>query len=259
MFYSPKNSGLIKSILFFFTLSFLFFLTSCSTDELREICNVSVNHEGDYAVPIGSIVFTMGDLIENDSNITSDGNDGVKIVYKEDNFFTLTADELLDDLTGDVSETFTESIQVGEIELEDLIEDSGVPFEDVLFNFNDATLVSFFENANGTNVPIPSFNENFNFEQAIPPFYNYTSVTYSNGLLKVSITNNFFFDIEELEVEIYDEGNGQTLGTLNFNSVAVGETIADELDLSGKTVSNEFKVIWKKSIHRVRPIKYWWI
>lgn len=236
----------MKSIFSFFTLSFLFLLTSCGTDELRDIGNVTVNHEGDYAITIGSIVFTMADLIENDSNLTSDGSDGLKIVYKEDNFFTLTADELLDDLTGDISETFTESKQVGEIELEDLIEDSGVPFENVLSNFMDATLVSFFENANGTNAMVPSFNENPNFEQAVPTFPNYTSVTFSNGTLKLSITNSLFFDVEDLEVEIYDEGNGQTLGTMNFNSIAVGETIANELDLSGKTVSNEFKVIWKK-------------
>ena len=235
----------MKAILSAFSLLLLFLFISCNTDDLRDLGSVSVNHEGDYAISIGSIVFTMADLMENDTNLTSDGNNGLKLVHRENGFFQLTAAELLDELTGDINETYTETEQVGEIEIDDIVEDSFVEFADVISHFNDPTLIDFFQTANGTSAPVPAFNESPNFDQDVPVFPNYTSLNVASGFLKLSLTNSLNFDLEDLEIDLLDVGNNQVLGTLTYGNLPSGGTEAGEIDMSGKTISNQFRIVWK--------------
>lgn len=232
------RNAFILSIFTFLWLAF----PSCKTDEFKDFADATIKHEGAYAFSVGRVDFTLADILEDDTSLTVGADNGIKLVYRKDDFFSLQAGELLDDLTGDINESFTHSAKIGSVAIEDALQSSALVFSTMLDDFNDLNLANYIEQNNGSSIMIPAFEESVFTEDNVPLFSDYTTLTIEDGSLFFTVTNNLFFDIEDLSLEITDIGNNQSVGIFNFNYLSVGETKTSEIGLAGKTISNEFKV-----------------
>ena len=223
-------------------LLFLLLTMGCKTDEFKELEQAAVVQEGSYAFAIGTAGFTLADLLENDTLLrTGTGND-IKLIYRKEHFFQLTASDLLDELTGKLNETFTRQSAIGEIAIDDISQSTSIAFGNMLDDFSDLILVNYISSSDGTMAQIPPFNETITTKEQAPAFSDFSSLTLSQGLLSLSITNNLFFDIEDFSIEVTDVTNNQSLGTFQFDYIATGETKTSQIDLAGKTIGNEFEV-----------------
>lgn len=215
---------------------------SCKTDEFKDFANATIKHEGTYAFSVGRVDFTLADVLEDDTTLTIGTDNGIKLVYREDDFFSLKASELLDDLTGDIEETFTHSAEIGDLAIDDGTQSSSLVLSTILDDFNDVNLANYIEQNDGSSIMIPAFEETVFTEDNVPAFTDYTTLTIEDGSLLFTVTNNLFFDVEDLSIEIIDIGNNQSVGVFTFDYLSVGESETSEIGLAGKTISNEFKV-----------------
>lgn len=64
------------------------------------------------------------------------------------------------------------------------------------------------------------------------------------GELRMTVTNTYPFDVENLEVEVSNLENRENLGTFVFDQpIHPGETRTSEIDLSGRLVFNELRMV----------------
>ncbi len=218
-------------------------LASCNSSEFNDFSDAALVQEGAYAFPVGKLDFTLADVLENDTTLTIDDDNAIRLVYREDDLFKLSASELLDDLTAEIEEDFTETSKIGNVEIDDAMQETDVLFSSILDDFSDQALASYIEQNDGSVAAIPAFEENILSEEDLPAFNDYSMLGIENGAMFLTITNGFFFDIEGFSIEIIDSGNNQTVGTFSFAYIATGTTVTSQIDLSGKTISNQFKVL----------------
>ncbi len=225
------------------TFSIALLLPGCKTDDFKDFDQATIQQEGAYAFAVATINFTLADLLEDDTTLTVGADNGIHLRHREEHFFTLNAREVLDDITGDINESFSHSTTVGVVSIDDIMQSSSLAFSTLLDDFNDAAMVDYLTQNEGSQVLLPAFEENITSEENIPAFTDFTSLTIEEGALSLTITNHFFFDIEELSLEIIDIGNGQSVGTFQFDYIDIGESKTSEISLAGNMISNEFKVI----------------
>ena len=242
MNYFPTHPSKFSSFIYYGLLVVTIVVPGCNTDDFKEFGDATIVQEGSYAFPVGTIDFTLEDILEDDTTLTIDSDNGIKLVYREDDFFQLTAAELLDDLTGDIDETFTQSSKIGDVEIDDISQSTSIAFENLLDDFNDLVLRSYIQSNAGNMAVIPPFEESIISVEQVPAFTDYTNLTIASGAMFLSVSNNLFFDIEDYSVEVKDIGTNQIVGTFIFDYIAVGETKSSEIELGGKTISNEFEV-----------------
>ncbi|MEO1258808.1 MAG: hypothetical protein AAFZ15_08415 [Bacteroidota bacterium] len=243
MNYFPTHAPSLYTFLKYCFLGVVVSLVSCKTDDFKDFADASLTQEGTYALPVGTVNFTLEDILEDDTTLTIGADNGIKLVYREDDFFQLTAAELLDDLTGDIEENFSQSSKIGDLEVDDLSQGTSILFENILDDFTDVILANYIQSADGTMAVVPPFEESILSVEQVPAFTDYTSLKLATGAMFLSVTNNLFFDIEDYSIDVKDIGTNQFLGTFEFDYIAAGATKTSEIGLAGKTISNEFEVV----------------
>ena len=102
----------------------------------------------------------------------------------------------------------------------------------------------FLAGQGGSSIPIPS--------GALPEIEkpitlnNFSEVTFVSGDIGIQITNNLNFVLgKPINIELFDVGNNATVDAVVFSGTisANGGTAQQSFDLSGKTMSNNLKVI----------------
>ncbi len=220
----------------------LFVFPSCKTDDFKDFDDATIIQEGTYAFPVGIVNFTLADIIADDTALTIGNDNGISLIYREDDFFSLTASEILDDLTGDVNDSFSHETKIGTAVIDGVSQGASVPFSSILDDFDDQNLAGLIEQSDGSLMIVPPFEQEILSEEIVPPFTEYSSMGIENGAMFLSVTNNLFFDIEDFSVEVTDIINNQLVGVFHFGYVEAGQSQTSEIGLAGKTVSNEFKI-----------------
>ena len=216
---------------------------SCKTDEFKDFGDATIVHDGVYAFPVGTVNFTLADVLEDDTTLTIGTDNGIKLVYREEHLFKLTAADILDELTGEIDETFTRSSKVGEVAINDISKDQSIVFNNLVDDFNDLILANYLQASDGTMAVVPAFEETIVEEEILPAFTDYSSMVIEDGSMFLTLTNHLFFDVENMEITVTDIGNNQIVGVFQFNYLAVGESKTSEIGLAGKNISNQFKVV----------------
>ena len=240
---TPSQKTIFPSNGYFYLLAFaplLFF--SCKTDDFKDFGDATVVQEGIFAFPVGTVNFTLADVLANDTNLTIGNDNSIKLIYREDHFFNLSAAKMLEDLTGEIDETFTHTSQIGKVAFNDISKMHKIVFGNMLDDFNDLILANYIQSGEGTMAVIPAFEESINEIEELPAFTDFTSLSIENGYMSLEVTNNLFFDVEDLSISIIDAGNNQVVGLFQFNYLTVGQSETVEIGLAGKNISNQFKV-----------------
>ncbi|MCH7782256.1 hypothetical protein IID62_04250 [candidate division KSB1 bacterium] len=102
----------------------------------------------------------------------------------------------------------------------------------------------FLAGQGGSSIPIPS-GALPRIEKPIT-LNNFSEVTFVSGDIGIQITNNLNFVLgKPINIELFDVGNNATVDAVVFSGTisANGGTAQQSFDLSGKTMSNNLKVI----------------
>jgi hypothetical protein len=216
----------------------LFILFSCSKVE-----EVQIDYSGTLAFPLADISFEVLDLIEEDSAFTINDNNAIQLIHREDSLAHIKASDFFDEITSQLTAEGYYDEMLEKINLNEYSRNSTVTFEELLDNFNNTALQQFFQNNDGESVPIMAFDETINKEIVIPIFDEFISLNVESGTIELTITNNYFIDIQNLTIIIQDEISGQDIGSLNFDEIPVNETKTRSTQIANQTINNEISLL----------------
>lgn len=230
---NPLQHYLLLALLTIFTLS------ACVKDKFDDI---EAAYTGTLAFPVATVGFTLAEALEGDTTLTVGSDNGISLIYRDDNFFSISAQELLDDVTGGLDESFSKTTKIGQVAIADVDEHFVVPFSDLVEDFNNQSLKQMLEQNDGSMLPIPAFQESLNSEIDVPAFADFSYLEIAEGTMALTLTNDLFIDLQNFTATIIDNTSGQTIGAFQFDYLATGNAQTRELNLQGKTISNDLKV-----------------
>ncbi len=204
------------------------------------IKDVEVDYGGTFALPLADITFVIEDLLDEDSTLTVDGDNSLRLIHREDNIVHFEAADFLDDITEDVKAKGNSQSAIGEIELDNRSVWGAASFQEFLDEFNDPFLEQFFENNSGTSTYTPAFSTPVNKIIDLPTIDDYTTLTVDTGLIRLTITNELFIDLNLLTVIVHDDVANQDLGSFSFSNIPPGMSQSDEFYVINRQVSNQF-------------------
>ncbi len=213
---------------------------ACYKDKFSDI---DVPYHGTLAVPVGQVGFSLSELLEVDSLFSVDAQDGIGVIYREDEFFTLSAAELLNDFTDDVQGNFEKEFAIGTLEVDDFGENFEIVFGELVNDFEDPMAQNFLQQNDSELQIVPAFSTSVQTEIVVPTFSDFTYMQIENGKLELSVHNSLFVDLEDFSASLIDNTSGQTVGVLDFAYIAKNSTETRELNLQGKTVGNNLSVV----------------
>lgn len=228
------NTCFILLLVLFFTFS------SCVKDKFTDI---ELSYNGAVALPLGTVGFTLAEALDGDTTLTVGDDNGISLIYRENNFFSLSAQKLLDDLTGSLDEHFSKTTNMGEVPIGDMDEQFDMPFSDLVDDFNNQALKQMLVQNNGSTITVPAFQEALLSEMQVPVFNDFSYLEIASGTMTLDITNQLFVDLQNLVVSVVDHASGQVIGTFHFSYLATGATEQAVVDLQGKSFSNDLKVV----------------
>ncbi len=218
----------------------VFVYSSCVKDRFNDI---EIGYQGTVALPIATVGFTLAEVLQDDTLLTVGSDNAISLVYRQDNFFTISAAELLEELTDDLVESFSQTTKLGPVALGDMTEQFDMPFSDLVEDFSDQNIRQTLEQNQGNMIPVPPFHEDFTSDLPVPEFEDFTYLEIKSARMVLSIKNELFVDLQNFIITVVDTDSGLSLGTFNFSTLPMGTTQSEEIILDGKSFGNNLKVI----------------
>ena len=206
-------------VLFFKRFRFLFFtgslilliLQGCIKDkyDFNKLSPlVQITPEVVFPVIHGSMM--MGNMVKPNDTVVFENNGAVKVVFRKDSIFRLGAAQILqikDQAPG------SSDIALGPFRLDD---------------FSAATDIA---TSNGTAYPLP-------------PFTNFTHVTFWTGDVSVTVTNHYASKITTLTLLFRNTGDNSPIGSdpVVFSNIPSDGSETQTMSLSGVAATNEWSV-----------------
>ncbi|RMG84487.1 MAG: hypothetical protein D6714_07805, partial [Bacteroidetes bacterium] len=209
---------------------------------VKKIESVEVNYQGTLAFPLAEIGFQVSDLLDEDSALVADNQNGVRLVH-ESALAEITAAQLLNHITEPLKGSGHYEKTVQEISLPDYSAEATTNFGTALTYFSDPALQQFFQNNDGQSLPIPAFSMPVNMSLSPMPFADFENLEIKSGTVTATLTNGFFFDLENFSVMVRDETTGQDVGTLFFGNIPAGQSQTAEFPLANTTIGNAFSFV----------------
>ncbi|MEY3050419.1 MAG: hypothetical protein RLY31_204 [Bacteroidota bacterium] len=222
-------------------LGFLFFLSfsGCLKEDFSDI---SVNYTGTLAIPIGTIGFTLAEALDGTDVLTLDPDNSIRLSVREDSIFHIRAADLLDELTGDIDASFSQTTAIGKVRIPDITQQFSVPFSTVVNDFPDMSLRQLLLANDGGSAPLPSFQQNLSSDLAVLAFDDFTWVDIDSGILELSVHNGLFLDLENVGAIVRDAASGTVIADIQFPAIPVNTTQSQVIQLTDLTIGNSFQV-----------------
>ena len=218
----------MKRILFMFALSSL--IISCQTDTV-DVNDVDIIANPLIAVPIGEINLTMEHLLTPDDSLIYDDNTTYKLIVAQDSVFGISVDDLI---TLPAQSPASSSISMGTIGVSNVSVNSAITLGTVANNAN-LTVISA---AHNMTAPFPAINESNLGVYGGGGFGTFSSASFSNGSLDLSLTNNWPVPVT-VNIDLVDKtNNNATILTYVLSNVPAGGSSTANGDLTGKTLPN---------------------
>ena len=226
-----------KSIfsIFIILIMLLMVFQSCKKD-LNKIVGPTLNPT--LSVPLLNTNLTLGNLLEQDSNLIFNPDSSIKIVYSDDSLFTISIDEIVEIPD---QEDVVKNFELGKVEIEDesnseiitlynLIEHIDPVQHDSIMANNGK--VGFFPVTDPPTAPV---------FVVLPEIDNFSEITFSEGFLDIAITNNIRVTINDLTIVLEDIKNGTEIATLLFPPIDSMATVIESIPLDGIEMSNKLQ------------------
>ncbi|MEY3368106.1 MAG: hypothetical protein RI973_1261 [Bacteroidota bacterium] len=219
----------------------LLMVSSCVKDQLNDL---ELTYNGTLAVPIATVGFTLSEALEGDTVLTIGDDNSIRLAVRQDNFFELSAADLLDELTGTLEESFSQQTAIGKVRIPDVNNQFQVPFVDIVSGFPDVMLQQLLLSSNGSFAPMPAFQQNPASDLSVVSFSDFSWIEVDTGTISLTVKNNLFFDLENLSATVLDVNSGQTITQIDFPLVPAGGGTATQVSpLDDILLGNSFKVV----------------
>ena len=211
-----------------FALSSL--IISCQTDTV-DVNDVDIIANPLIAVPIGEINLTMDHLLTPDDSLIYDDNTTYKLIVAQDSVFGISVDDLI---TLPAQSPASSSISMGTIGVSNVSVSSAITLGTVANNAN----LTGISAAHNMTAPFPAINESDLGVYGGGGFGTFSSASFSNGSLDLSLTNNWPVPVT-VNIDLVDKtNNNATILTYVLSNVPSGGTSTANGDLTGKTLPN---------------------
>ena len=231
------NNILSKIILGIILLLLIF--SSCRKEVMKP---QDMSWSPSIALPIGHSHLSLADaIVPDDSLIFVDSDKFIRFAYKDDSIFSFDVSELIELPEQDM---ISENYKLGEIILDDFGPNNTELRLDSLIEKVDTATASLIYLMNGTNAVFPSLLTLESDTLKFDDFDEFAEVTFSDGYILLSITNNLPVIIENLEASlqcIINDTNIEISYEI-YPLILVGETLIDTIDVSGQTISSNFVI-----------------
>lgn len=226
----------MKKFTYLFGLSIALIFSQCKKNEVNFDKFNDVTIKPEVLTPLANARVIASDILKQDDIIQYDPDGLIRLTFKQDSVFQLSADSILKDvaLAG-----ATSVFKIGELSITGQKETTSQTLDQLSQSAND-TAKLLLQMANGTTDTFPAVKSDLLTITNLAQSAEYESVKLSNGYLVFSMINGLPTTINKIQVGIYDNVPTQTLlGTATFTNVPPGATGKDSIYLGGKTLSNQ--------------------
>ena len=220
--------------------SIIISLSSCVKNDFDfEKLSTEIKLNPSFALPLAYGNLVLRDIIEPDDTLLVFEQDGeyeiLKIIFSEDSLFSFKVGEVIEipDQT-QISINF----KLGEITIDDFSENRSLSLQELINNL-DPTTKSAIELADGLGglVTFPAIPLQNGGEYNIDPLPNFGSVSFSDGILTVTLTNELPVAIDNITLRVKD--NISFDKQLSFTNIAPDASSQGTINLKNETMSNE--------------------
>jgi hypothetical protein len=234
----PRKSICVQ-ILSVFCVSLL--LPGCIKDKL----NAEFSYHGTLAFPVAKIDFTLEEALEGDTVYTIGTDNSVRLAINKNNFFQLNAADLLEDITGDISESLEKESSVGAISVDDQESTFVVPFAQIVQDFQDPALKNLLIGSNGTEVVVPAFQQTLTSELTDITFDDFNYLKVNSAKVTLTVNSALFLNLTNVRAIVVDVNSGQTLADLVFAEIPTNSSQSSMFFLNNVTLGKRLKVLLK--------------
>lgn len=246
----------VRIILWIFLLSLT--LNGCNVDELdlNKLSN-DVNLNPEMVIPIANGKIAVWDLVnaankENAIGLEKDPNGLVKIVYRQNNLFTYSANNLLD---FPMSQNFSSGDQqLGDISPADVRISKDLSLNVLVDELGGS--LSILKLLNGQSAPFPQVSlTNLDSRFSLEEFAEFKSVSVSKGTLEIHLANQLKVPLT-IKGSLYDKLYNRTISEFMFLNLAPGATQNVLNNLAGMELSNqvEFRMLTFETPGSATPV-----
>ena len=184
----------------------------------------------DFVEPVDTI------LIDSDSIFLYAEDDNViRFVFRKDSIISFNLEDYYDfDDMISYNETFT----VGELDLGSFYDTVSFSLDEISMKFPPAVRAVLVL-LDGSTGDFPAFPAVALDERTYGPFDNFEYATFSDGVIKVTVTNNLTIPISGLNIQLYNAAGPTPVGDpFTFTLINPGQTLSDSIDLTDVILSN---------------------
>lgn len=221
-------------------LCVMLFITSCMKEDLSRFSG-QVEGEVQLATPLINSTTTLYDLLPSDEHIQVDDDNFIRVVYRDDNFTTVSSDSLLDVENQPHS---VKSMELGMIEIDDYEDIFRMTILELSQNIEDTALGNNFP----AGVEYSAIHGSAYFPPIVPQTAGYYSrpgpddfqhVHVESGVISIELLNELPVEITQLNMTLMNMHDSAVVGNYYFNNIPINQTQAFELELSDEIIYSD--------------------
>ncbi len=184
----------------------------------------------DFVDPVDTI------FIDSDSIFLYAEDDNViRFVFRKDSIISFNLEDYYD---FDDMISYTETFTVGELDLGSFYDTIVFSLDEISMKFPPAVRAALVL-LDGSTGDFPAFPGITLDEKTYGPFDNYEYATFSDGVIKVTVTNNLTIPVSGLNIQLYNAAGPTPVGDpFTFTSINPGQTLSDSIELADVILSN---------------------
>jgi hypothetical protein len=184
----------------------------------------------DFVEPVDTI------LIDSDTIFLYAEDDNViRFVFRKDSIISFNLEDYYDfDDMISYNETFT----VGELDLGSFYDTIVFSLDEISMKFPPAVRAALVL-LDGTTGDFPAFPAISLDQKTYGPFDNFEYATFSDGVIKLTVTNNLTIPVSGLNIQLYNAAGPTPVGDpFTFTLINPGQTLSDSIELTDVILSN---------------------
>lgn len=208
-------------------------IVSCRKD-LRKVTLSEWNPE--IAAPFIKTTIVLNNLFPEDTNLVTQEDSSLVYFFIKDSVFNLSTDTLLE-ITEQISHE--QEFSLGKLEMEPFGFDNELRMIDIL-SYLEQSVQDTLLKYDGQQTYFPPFTllEPTNLDSE--PIENFINLTFSDGKIVVSTTNNLPVSLLDINFQLIDKHSQNIIAEINIDELTGGSQFFDTTNIAGLTLGNEF-------------------
>lgn len=208
-------------------------IVSCRKD-LRKVTLSEWNPE--IAAPFIKTTIVLNNLFPEDTNLITQEDSSLVYFFIKDSVFNLSTDTLLE-ITEQISHE--QEFSLGKLEMEPFGFDNELQMIDIL-SYLEQSVQDTLLKYDGQQTYFPPFTllEPTNLDSE--PIENFINLTFSDGKIVVSTTNNLPVSLLDINFQLIDKLSQNIIAEINIDELTSGSQFFDTTNIAGLTLGNEF-------------------